>query len=386
MALMQTYNRFPLALVKGKGSYVWDDQDKRYLDFTAGIAVCNLGHVPDYVYQKVSTQLAKLWHCSNLYHIPVQAQLAEILVNNSCADQGFFCNSGAEAVEAAIKLARRHGKINKAGAYHIVSFENSFHGRTLAALSATGQAKIYQGFEPLVEGFVHLKYNDFDSIKKIDACKTAAVLLEVVQGEGGINEADIEWLQELAQYCRKHNILLMVDEVQTGMGRTGTLFAYEQYEIDPDVITLAKGLGSGIAIGAVLAKHKAATCFIPGNHASTFGGNPIAATAGLATVEYLLANKVPQKANALGRYFKQELCKLQKRHSIIRQVKGRGLLLGLLVGEKAAEIVKLARKYKLLILTAGSEVVRILPPLTTTEMEIDQCISILDQVFAEVGK
>ncbi len=384
MSLMENYNRFPITMVKGKGSRVWDDQGNSYLDYTAGIATCNLGHVPDYVQQRILQQLEDLWHCSNLYHIPAQTQLAKLLVEHSCADRAFFCNSGAEANEAAIKLARKYGQEFKNGAYHIVSFQQSFHGRTLATLSATGQAKIHRGFEPLVDGFIHLTYNDFQVFEQIQPEKTVAVLLEVVQGEGGVTPADPIWLAELASFCHKHNILLMIDEVQTGMGRLGKLFGYEQFNMEPDVITLAKGLGSGFAIGAVLAKEGVAKCFGPGSHGSTFGGNPIASTAGLATVEYLVEHRIPEKVQALAEYLNAKLMALKNNYPIITEIKGMGLLCGLLVGQKAIEVVKQAQKKGLLILTAGAEVVRILPPLNTTEGEMDECINILQQVLASV--
>lgn len=383
MALMQTYNRLPLSLEKGKGSYVWDKEGTKYLDYTAGIATCNLGHVPDYVKNRLSDQLENLWHCSNLYQIQNQEDLAQLLVNHSCLDQVFFCNSGAEANEAAIKLARKYGKELKGElGYEIVSFKQSFHGRTMATLTATGQAKIQTGFEPLLSGFSYLPYNDFTAISKIDAQKTAAVLLEICQGEGGVIAADPKWLEQLVAYCRQHEILVMVDEVQTGMGRTGSLFAYQQYGIEPDVITLAKGLGSGFPIGAMLAKNKVAQAFQPGSHGSTFGGNPLATAAGLATVEYLIENRISEKAQFLGNYLQKGLLALQARHSIIQEIRGMGLLCGIVVGAYASEIVTQARELKLLVLQAGPDVVRILPPLTTTEAEIDQCIAILDQVLA----
>lgn len=379
-ALMHTYSRFPLTLVKGQGSYVWDDKGTKYLDFTAGIATCNLGHVPVYVQKKLEEQLAQLWHCSNLYHIPTQAALAELLTKHSCADQVFFCNSGAEANEAAIKMARKYGKeLKGAAAYQIVTFKQSFHGRTLATLSATGQSKIQAGFEPLVAGFTYLEFNDFTCFDQIDPSSTAAVLLEVVQGEGGVVPADPKWLQELESYCREHQILLMIDEIQTGMGRTGSLFAYEQYGIEPDLFTLAKGLGSGFPIGALLAKEDVANCFQPGSHGSTFGGNPLAVTAGLATLEYMIEHRIPEQAQELGNYLNEQLQGLQKKYRIVKQVRGLGLLQGLIVDEYASELVNAARKLHLLILLAGSNVVRLLPPLTTTKAEIDQAISVLDQ-------
>ncbi|NLM25202.1 MAG: aspartate aminotransferase family protein [Firmicutes bacterium] len=385
MALMNTYNRFPLTLVKGKGSYVWTDAGDKYLDYTAGIATCNLGHVPEYVEEKLSHQLAKLWHCSNLYHIPNQEALARLLVENSCADQVFFCNSGAEANEGAIKLARKYGKAVKgAQAYQVVTFKQSFHGRTLATLSATGQKKIQEGFEPLVDGFSYLEFNDFSAIDKLDPATTAAVLLEVVQGEGGVVPADRKWLQELASYCQINNILLMIDEIQTGMGRTGSLFAYQQYGIEPDVFTLAKGLGSGFPIGALLAKEQVAKYFQPGSHGSTFGGNPLAVTAGLATLEYMLNNRIPEQAKELGNYLAEQLKGLQAKYGCVKEVRGLGLLQGLVVEEKAGEIINAARDRKLLILFAGSNVIRILPPLTTTKEEIQEAVTILDQSFQAV--
>lgn len=385
-ALMHTYNRFPLTLVKGKGSYVWDAAGEKYLDFTAGIATCNLGHTPDYVQDKLKQQLARLWHCSNLYHIPNQQALAELLVEHSCGEQVFFCNSGAEANEGAIKLARKYAKEHKGpDAYHILTFKQSFHGRTLATLSATGQSKIQTGFEPLMPGFSYLEFNDFSIFEKIDIPNTAAILLEVVQGEGGVLPADPNWLKELANFCQTNQILLMVDEIQTGMGRTGSLFGYELYGIEPDIFTLAKGLGSGFPVGAVVAKEQVAKSFQPGSHGSTFGGNPLAVTAGLATLQYMLDNNIPQQASTLGEYLKKQLEKLQVKYSMITDIRGLGLLQGLVVKEQASDIVNAARELNLLILLAGPNVVRILPPLTTTKAEIDQAVSILDQCLKSLS-
>lgn len=383
MSLMQTYSRYPLTLVKGKGSYVWDDQGEQYLDFTAGIATCNLGHVPDYVYHKVQAQLENLWHCSNLYHIPTQEQLAALLVEHSCADQVFFGNSGAEANEGAIKLARKYGKAHKCGnAYHVVTFNQSFHGRTLATLSATGQSKIQTGFTPLVEGFSYLPYNDIDALKQIVPEQTAAIMLELVQGEGGVINADSNWIRAVSDYCHEHDILLMVDEVQTGMGRTGKLFAYQHYGIEPDVITLAKGLGSGFPIGAILAKDHVAQYFEPGSHGSTFGGNPLATTAGLATLEYMIQEQVPEQVTKTSQYLVTQLHKLQDKYPVINDVRGLGLLCGLEVGAATTKVVANAREHKLLLLSAGAHVVRILPPLVVTYKEIDEAVNILDKVFS----
>lgn len=383
MSLMQTYSRYPLTLVKGKGSYVWDDQGEQYLDFTVGIATCNLGHVPDYVYHKVQAQLENLWHCSNLYHIPTQEQLAALLVEHSCADQVFFGNSGAEANEGAIKLARKYGKAHKCGnAYHVVTFNQSFHGRTLATLSATGQSKIQTGFTPLVEGFSYLPYNDIDALKQIVPEQTAAIMLELVQGEGGVINADSNWIRAISDYCHEHDILLMVDEVQTGMGRTGKLFAYQHYGIEPDVITLAKGLGSGFPIGAILAKDHVAQYFEPGSHGSTFGGNPLATTAGLATLEYMIQEQVPEQVTKTSQYLVTQLHKLQDKYPVINDVRGLGLLCGLEVGAATTKVVANAREHKLLLLSAGAHVVRILPPLVVTYKEIDEAVNILDKVFS----
>lgn len=261
-ALMKNYQRLPLTIVKGKGSYVWDDQGVKYLDYTSGIATCSLGHVPDYVQGKLSEQLENLWHVSNLYQIPQQEALAEKLVSLSCFDQAFFCNSGAEANEAAIKLAKKYAKDQqKPERTEIVTFSNSFHGRTGYTMAATAQPKIHKGFTPLTPGFTYLPFNQPEALEQIDTDKTAGVLLELVQGEGGVHPADAEWIKALYDYCKQADILFMVDEIQTGVGRTGTLFAYEQYDIEPDAITLAKGLGSGFPIGALLAKSKAADSF-----------------------------------------------------------------------------------------------------------------------------
>lgn len=383
--LMATYSRFPLTLVKGKGSYVWDDQGNKLLDFTSGIATCNLGHVPDVVKEKLEEQLQNLWHCSNLYHIPNQEKLASLLTENTCFDQVFFCNSGAEANEAAIKLARRYAqKVKGTGSFEIITFKQSFHGRTLATLSATGQEKIQQGFLPLVQGFTYLPYNDRDALEELNSLKPAAVLLELVQGEGGVIPAEPKWVKELAQICDQNDILLMVDEIQTGMGRTGTLFAYEQYGIEPDVISVAKGLGSGIPIGAVLAKEKAAKAFDPGSHGSTFGGNPMATAAGVATVTHIVKSKLLEHVNELASYLDLQLEELKEEFPVIKEIRGKGLLKGLVVEGNASAIVQKAVGNQLLILTAGPNVVRILPPLTASKEEINEFKAAMEKTFQSI--
>jgi acetylornithine/N-succinyldiaminopimelate aminotransferase len=385
--VMATYSRFPVTLVKGKGSYVWDEQGVQYLDFTSGIATCNLGHVPDVVKEKLEEQLQNLWHCSNLYNIPNQEQLAGLLTANSCADQVFFCNSGAEANEAAIKLARRYAnKVKGKETPEIVTFQQSFHGRTLATLSATGQEKIQQGFFPLVTGFSYLPFNDEEALELLYTIQPAAVLLELVQGEGGVIPAKQEWISKLAKICKEKEILLMVDEIQTGMGRTGTLFAYEQYGIEPDVISIAKGLGSGFPIGAIIAKEEAAKGFDPGSHGSTFGGNPLATAAGLATVTHLTDSNILDQANEISAYLSKKLQELKEKYSFITDIRGLGLLKGIVVETSALEIVQKAIDNKLLILTAGPNVVRILPPLTVTKLEINEFIKALEITFQGIEK
>lgn len=380
--LMATYGRFPITLVKGKGSYVWDDQGNQLLDFTSGIATCNLGHVPDVVKEKLEEQLQNLWHCSNLYHIPNQEQLASLLTANTCGDQVFFCNSGAEANEAAIKLARRYSqKIKGTDSFEVVTFKQSFHGRTLATLSATGQEKIQQGFLPLVQGFSYLPFNDMNALDQILTLKPAAVLLELVQGEGGVIPAEPEWVEKLAQICEQNDILLMVDEIQTGMGRTGTLFAYEQYSIEPDVISIAKGLGSGFPIGAIIAKEKAANAFEPGSHGSTFGGNPLATAAGVATVSHIVESNLLKQVKEISAYLDTQLQNLKENFPQIKEIRGKGLLKGLVVDGNAPQIVQKALANQLLILTAGPDVVRILPPLTASKEEINKFKATMEIVF-----
>lgn len=382
--VMNTYQRAPIHLQKGKGSYVWDMEGDKYLDFTSGIATCNLGHVPDTVKKALEEQLDMLWHCSNLYHIHVQEKLASILTDISCMDQVFFCNSGAEANEAAIKLARINANnLKKNVSPVIVTFKQSFHGRTLATLSATGQAKVQKGFDPLMPGFHYLTYNDAQDLKEIETICPIAVMLELVQGEGGVIPANKEWVKELVTICKKNNILLIVDEVQTGMGRTGTMFAYEQYDIEPDIVTLAKGLGSGFPIGAMLAKGSVAQAFVPGTHGSTFGGNPLAAAAGLATVKFLISHII-SKNNEMITYLWNQLNHLNEAHPTITAIQGKGLLIGIVVDCNANQLVEAARKKGVLILTAGQNVVRLLPPLTIRKEEIDQFINSFNKILYEM--
>jgi len=383
--VMHTYQRFPISIVKGKGSYVWNDEGERFLDYTSGIATCNLGHVPTTVQQKLRKQLDTLWHCSNLYEIPQQNELAALLTENSCLDQVFFCNSGAEANEAAIKLAKKYAKDKgQPERTEIVTFMQSFHGRTGTTMAATAQEKIHKGFTPLTPGFRYLPYNDIAALEKIDNGTTTAVLLELIQGEGGVYAADQEWIAKLSALCTEADILLIIDEVQTGIGRTGTLFAYEQYGINPDVITLAKGLGSGFPIGAMLAKETIAATFQPGTHGSTFGGNPLAATAGTATIQAILTGNILNKAAENSSWLVEQLQVLKELHSTILEIRGKGYLIGIEITGEASTYIQLFRKKGILILSAGMNVLRILPPLTTSKQELEIFIAVLKEVMTEM--
>lgn len=384
-SVMPTYNRFPITLKKGKGSYVWDEEDQSFLDYTSGIATCNLGHVPPTVKSALEGQLNELWHCSNLYTIPSQEMLAKELTDHTIFDQVFFCNSGAEANEAAIKLARRYAQeIKQTNKYEVVTFNKSFHGRTLATLAATGQAKIQSGFQPLMPGFRYLPYNDKTALKDLVRPETCAVLLELVQGEGGVIPADFSWVQELVQLCKENNVLVMIDEIQTGIGRTGSLFAYEKYQIEPDVISVAKGLGSGFPIGAVLAKDHVAKAFQPGSHGSTFGGNPLATTAGLATIQTMMNTELLTELEAKIAYLWAGLEDLANQSSEIVQIRGKGFLIGIEVEGKAIDYVNKARdEHQLLLLAAGESVIRILPPLITTKLEMDLALNKLAGIFVQ---
>ncbi|MGG4091507.1 acetylornithine transaminase [Paenibacillus lautus] len=381
-SLFPTYSKYPVTLLKGKGSLVWDDQGKEYLDCMSGIAVCNLGHVPIKVKQRIQEQLEQLWHVSNLFHIPHQQKLAKMLANNSCMDQVFFCNSGAEANEAAIKCARRYqqrvlGNLR----YEIITFEKSFHGRTIATLTATGQDKVKDGFFPYSAGFTYAPYNDIEGVKNKITKRTAAILVELVQAEGGVYTADLQFVKELSALCHEHDLLLMIDEVQTGMGRTGKLFAYEHYGIDPDIVTLAKGLGSGFPIGAMMGKMKLREAFSAGTHASTFGGAPLATAAGIATLETILEDGLCSRAEKMGDYALQKMLDQLLNYDIVQAVRGIGLLLGIECRSPVAPIINELIQHGLLVLAAGTNVIRFIPNLYITEEEIDRAVEILASVF-----
>jgi predicted acetylornithine/succinylornithine family transaminase len=378
----RTYARIPIALVKGKGTRVWDADGKEYLDFLAGIAVNNLGHCHPAILRAIREQSKKLLHVSNLYHILPQSELARELCHHSFAERVFFCNSGAEANEAAIKLVRRYGLEKLGGRYEILSTHNSFHGRTLATLTATGQEKIRAGYDPLPSGFRQVPYNNLAAIEEaIDEKKTAAVLVEPIQAEGGVNVPDEAYMRGLRELCDQRSLLLIFDEVQTGMGRTGTLFGYEHFAIKPDIMTLAKALGGGLPLGAMLAREEIATSFGPGSHASTFGGNPVACSAGLVVMRTLLSGAL-ENCLQMGNYFVRGLEALQKRFSFIREVRGKGLMIGMELEIEGSKIADSCMHEGLLLNCTAYKVLRFVPPLTIKRNEIDRGLEILEKVLA----
>jgi predicted acetylornithine/succinylornithine family transaminase len=378
----RTYARIPIALVRGKGTRVWDADGKEYLDFLAGIAVNSLGHCHPAIMRAIRQQSKKLLHVSNLYHILPQSELARELCDHSFADRVFFCNSGAEANEAAIKLVRRYGLEKLGGKYEILSTHNSFHGRTLATLTATGQEKIRAGYDPLPIGFRQVPYNDLAAIEEaIDEKKTAAVLVEPIQAEGGVNVPDDAYMRNLRELCDQRGILLIFDEVQTGMGRTGTLFGYEHFAIKPDIMTLAKALGGGLPLGAMLAREEIAASFGPGSHASTFGGNPVACSAGLVVMQTLLDGAI-KNCLQMGKYFFRGLEALQKRFSFIREVRGKGLMIGMELEIEGSKVAESCMQEGLLLNCTAYKVLRFVPPLTIKKNEIDRGLDILEKVFA----
>ena len=378
----RTYARIPIALVKGKGTRVWDADGKEYLDFLAGIAVNNLGHCHPAILRAIREQSKKLLHVSNLYHILPQSELARELCHHSFAERVFFCNSGAEANEAAIKLVRRYGLEKLGGRYEILSTHNSFHGRTLATLTATGQEKIRAGYDPLPSGFRQVPYNNLAAIEEaIDEKKTAAVLVEPIQAEGGVNVPDEAYMRGLRELCDQRSLLLIFDEVQTGMGRTGTLFGYEHFAIKPDIMTLAKALGGGLPLGAMLAREEIATSFGPGSHASTFGGNPVACSAGLVVMQTLLDSAL-ENCLQMGKYFFRGLEALQERFSFIREVRGKGLMIGMELEIEGSKIADSCMQEGLLLNCTVYKVLRFVPPLTIKKNEIDRGLDILEKVLA----
>jgi len=382
--LMYNYGRIPLAPVKGKGAVMWDAEGNEYLDFVGGIAVNSLGHCHPAVVDAVTRQVQKMLHCSNLYYIEAQALLARLLAENSAMDRAFFCNSGAEANEAAIKLVRKYAK-KKYGRekVEIVTTLNSFHGRTLATITATGQPKYQEGFEPLPGGFKYVPFNDLDALEQAVGPATCAVMLEPVQGEGGVYPASRYYLEGAQMLCREHGALLIFDEVQTGIGRTGRFLACQHYGVEPDILTLAKALGGGLPIGAMLAAKEAATTFRPGDHASTFGGNPLACAAALAVVEEMLSHGVVENAASVGAYLYDRLNRLAGKYDYVREVRGLGLLLGMELAVAGGDIVKGCLEQGLLINCVNNRVLRFIPPLIISRSDVDRAVEILDSVMFE---
>ncbi len=394
--LMETYTRLPLRIKRGKGCWIWDENNTKYLDAVSGIATCCLGHSDRALRKSLTLQLRKIQHVSNLYEIPEQEELADWLVSNSSADKVFFCNSGAEANEAAIKIAKKYGNsILKKKDCVILAAKGSFHGRTVAAISATGQSKYQKGFEPMLEGFEFFDYNNWDSFEnltkgiKADKKSISAVIIEPIQGEGGVIPGEHVFFRRLRNFCTDEDILLILDEVQTGMGRTGNLWGYENLGIEPDIFTTAKGLGGGHVIGAVLATNKA-SIFSKGEHASTFGGNPFACRAGITVAREIKKRNLLNNALLRGDQLKEGLHKIIKEfpnHFI--DVRGQGLLQGLVISQnspyKASEITKLAIKEKLLILPAGDKVIRLVPPLIIKKHEINFLLKRLKSTIKKFG-
>ncbi|MBC1796639.1 acetylornithine transaminase [Listeria booriae] len=360
--LFPTYAKFPIEIVEGKGTVVKDANGKEYLDFTSGIAVCNLGHCNEAVLAAVQQQLTQIWHTSNLFESSIQEQVADKLTAGS-KRAVFFCNSGAEANEAALKLAKKH-----TGCDEIITFQQSFHGRTIATMTATGQGKIHDGFGALLPGFTYLPYNDLEALEQTISEQTAAVMLEIIQGEGGVIPATTEFLQGASALCAKYGALLIIDEVQTGMGRTGKRFAFEHAGIEPDIFTLAKGLGNGLPVGAMIGKAELAESFGPGVHGSTFGGNKIAMAAADVVIDHIFEEAFLAEVAEKGAYF-QALLAEQLPGVVIR---GKGLMFGIELETEAVEVVKSLQEAGVLTLTAGPNVLRILPPLTVTKTELEQ--------------
>jgi len=381
----RNYGRYPIGLVRGKGTVVWDASGKKYIDFVAGLAVDNLGHCPPTVVNAIQKQAGKLLHVSNLYHIEPQSQLAAELTRLTFANKFFFCNSGTEANEAAIKLARRWFYDNgQPKRFEIITMNDSFHGRTMASLSATAQKKIHTGFKPLLPGFKYVPFNDIAAFKKAITKKTCAVLIEPIQGEGGVNLARDSYLKTLRKICNEKGILLIFDEIQTGFGRTGRLFAYERYKIKPDIITLAKALGGGVAIGAMGSTNKIIESFSPGTHGATFGGNPLACAASLASLKTLTKKGFLQKASSQGDYFLKQLYCLKEKFPIIREVRGVGLMLAVELDQPGANVVTDCMKEGLLINCIQQNTIRFLPPLIITRKEIDLLITTLSKIFTKM--
>jgi acetylornithine/N-succinyldiaminopimelate aminotransferase len=383
---MQTIVRTPVTLVRGEGVRVWDDQGNEYLDFVNGLAVNCLGHCHPDVVEAVTEQAGTLMQTSLWFYTTPMLRLAELLVENSCLDRVFICNSGLEANEGAVKLARRYGHLHLKGAYEVITTLSSFHGRSLAMTAASGQERMHAPFEPLPLGFVNVANNDIDAIKAATTEKTCAVMLEPIQAEGGVNLADDDYLKKVRDWCDQKGILLILDEIQTGIGRLGALFGYQLYGVEPDIMTLAKGLGGGMPVGALLAKEKASV-FTLGDHNATFGGNPVTSAAAYATLKYVIDHDVAGNARKVGQYLGSGLQSLKNKHKSITDVRGRGLLIAVeFDAEIAQDIVMNCLDNGLLVNRLKPNAIRLIPPLIITNQEVDQALAVLDQALSGIGK
>ena len=383
--ICQTYSRFNLAIARGSGCNLWDQEGRQYLDFVSGIAVCNLGHCPAELARVMYEQAQLLVHVSNLYYTEPQVKLAAALTEDCFAEKVFFCNSGAEANEAAIKLARKysHERYGR-GRHSIISMKNSFHGRTLATLSATGQQKVQEGFEPLVDGFRYVEFNRMDLLAEAIDETTCAVLVEPIQGEGGVRVPDADFLAGLRQICSERDLLLIYDEIQVGMGRTGKLFSHQHEGVPPDIMTVAKALGNGLPIGAMLSSNEAASAFTAGSHATTFGGTPLVTAVAYEVLRQINQDSFLDRVRSVGKYFEDRLLSLQKKYSFIREVRGRGLILGIELEFPGSEIVAQCQERGVLINCTAEKVLRFMPPLIVTSEEVDSLVDTLDTLFAQV--
>ena len=384
--IMNTYKRLPLFIVKGRGNRIYDSEGREYFDFINGVAVNNLGHCNPRITVAFQKQAQRLVHTSNLFYTEPQVRLARLLVENSFADKVFFCNSGAEANEAAIKLIRKYFKEKGEGRYEIITAYNSFHGRTMATITATGQERFHKGYEPLLPGFTYVPYNDITSMEKAITDKTAAVMVEPIQGEGGVNIPDQNYLNQLRRICDSNGILLVLDEVQTGIGRTGKLFAYQHSDIKPDIMTLAKGLGNGLPIGAMLAVDEVAQAFTPGSHASTFGGTPLVCSAAIEVLKTLTEDEIIlDNCVRMGKYIMEELRELREKYPhIIKDVRGKGLMIGMELNIKGEDVVQECIKKGIVINCTMERVLRFLPSLDIDRLDIDTLINTLSEVFSKI--
>ncbi|MEW9124131.1 MAG: aspartate aminotransferase family protein [Thermotaleaceae bacterium] len=384
--IMKTYGRFDLTLVKGKGPRVYDDQGKAYLDFVSGVAVNCLGHSHPAIAKTLAEQSQILMHVSNIYWNDKQLALAKKLADYSDHDQVFFSNSGTEAVETGLKLARKYGKVKGGSDKNIILYmENSFHGRTLGALAVTGQMKYQKDYMPLMEGVEAVKFNDSADLEEKMSSQVCGIILEPIQGEGGIITVNEEFLQKARELCDQHDALLIFDEVQCGIGRTGKLFAYQNFAVQPDIICMAKGLGGGFPIGATLAKKAAAEAFAPGDHGCTFGGNPLACAVGLTVLDEIMKENILENTNSQSQYFCEELSKLKQKYPVVQGIQGMGLMLGLGLNVAGKVLVEKCLEKGLLLVGAGEKVVRILPPLNVTKEEINEALGIIEEALSELG-